>query len=200
MTDLFPKFFEGNEYFIDEKVNFLKFENEYKVYDEFGRQIGAIKQKLSAWHKIRRMLINKAIQPFTLHITDIDGNMVAVIHRGWTFWMSKIEVRNAEGNMLGTIAQKFKLLKPRFVLSDSNNSNIAEINGDWKAWSFAITDNTGKSIGNIDKKWAGAMKEIFTSADKYNVTIAPEVVENQNKIVIVSAAITIDMVLKESKN
>ena len=43
------------------------------------------------------------------------------------------------------------------------------------------------------------MKEIFTSADKYNVSLAPDFSNLENKKVILSAAITIDMVLKESK-
>ena len=47
MQKPFPKFFVGNEYFIDEKVNLLKFENEYKVYDGNGQQIGSVIQKIS---------------------------------------------------------------------------------------------------------------------------------------------------------
>ena len=43
------------------------------------------------------------------------------------------------------------------------------------------------------------MKEIFTSADKYNVHIEPGYSNIEHKIVILSSAITIDMVLKESK-
>jgi uncharacterized protein YxjI len=43
------------------------------------------------------------------------------------------------------------------------------------------------------------MKEFFTSTDKYYVNIHPSFNEDQNKINIVATAITIDMVLKESK-
>jgi uncharacterized protein YxjI len=51
----------------------------------------------------------------------------------------------------------------------------------------------------INKKWAGIAKELFTSADKYYVSIVPQYAEDQNKMNIVITAITIDMVLKESK-
>lgn len=76
---------------------------------------------------------------------------------------------------------------------------IAEITGDWKAWNFKITDASNNQIGTISKKWAGAMQEIFTTADKYNVNINADYSNLENKIVILSGAITIDMVLKESK-
>jgi hypothetical protein len=43
------------------------------------------------------------------------------------------------------------------------------------------------------------MQEIFTSADKYNVNINTDFSSMENKVAILAGAITIDMVLKESK-
>jgi hypothetical protein len=43
------------------------------------------------------------------------------------------------------------------------------------------------------------MKEMFTTADKYNVELDLIDFELFDRIAILSAAITIDMVLKESK-
>ncbi len=198
MQNPFPRFFEGNEYFIDEKVNLLKFENEYKVYDGSGQQIGSVLQKLSIGQKILRLLVNKKMMPFHLEIVDTNGSIQATISRGWTFWMSKIQVHDSLGMHLGTIRQKFTFLKPIFQIFGSMDNQIAEISGDWAAWNFLIKDHNGVEIGTIDKQWAGAMKEVFTSADKYNVSIVPAVIEDKNKIVIVATAITIDMVLKET--
>ena len=113
--------------------------------------------------------------------------------------MSKITITDGNGILAGTIKQKFKFFKPEFVISDNNGQEIAKINGDWKAWNFEISDSNGLSIGSISKKWAGAMKELFTSADKYNVSLNSEIKDNLRKIAILSVAITIDMVLKESK-
>jgi uncharacterized protein YxjI len=200
-TSIFPQFFAGNDYFIDEKVNFFRFENAYKVYDAEGIQIGVIAQKLSAGAKMLRLLLNnaKAMMPFALEIRDMQDEKLVTIRRGWTFWTSKIALEDANGIVIGRIKQKFRLFRPTFNIFDADGQQIGSITGDWKAWNFGITDNEGASIGKITKKWAGAMKEIFTSADKYNVSIAPEVAEDTRKIAIVATAITIDMVLKESK-
>jgi uncharacterized protein YxjI len=195
----FPEFFESNEYFIDEKVGYFKFSNEYKVYDGTATPVGRIVQRVSGWHKVLRLFLNKAMFPFTLEIVDNNDAVLVTIKRGWTFWMSKITILDAEGNVSGLIKQKFKLLKPRFQILNAEGEQIAEINGDWKAWNFGITDNNGRAIGFINKKWAGVAKELFTSADKYQVTIIPEYAEDQNKVNIVATAITIDMVLKENK-
>ena len=195
----FPEFFESNEYFIDEKVAFLKFHNEYKVYDNTATQVGTIVQRVSGWHKFLRLFLNKALFPFSLEVIDNNQKVLVSIRRGWTFWLSKITIEDGEGAVTGVIKQKFRLLKPRFQIFGAQGELIAEIKGDWKAWNFGITDATGNPIGSINKKWAGVAKEFFTSADKYYVTIDPAYAEDRNKIAIVATAITIDMVLKESK-
>ncbi len=199
MSVFFPEFFESNEYFIDEKVQFFKFHNEYKVYDPMGLHVGSVNQHVSGWHKVLRLFLSKAMFPFHLEVSDNNGKLLASIDRGWTFWMSKITIKDGNGSVSGYIRQKFRFLKPRFQIFDQNETQIAEINGDWKAWVFNITDNNGSQIGTINKKWGGVAKEFFTSADKYHVSIVPEYAEDRNKMNIVVTAITIDMVLKESK-
>lgn len=196
---IFPEFFAHDTYFIDEKVNLFKFENAYKVYDTEGRQIGNIVQKLSGWQKMLRLIIDKKVQPFTLDITDMNGTKSVTIKRGWTFFMSKITILDANAMPIGYIRQKFKLFKPVFHVLDAAEQNLAEIKGDWAAWDFTIKDDKEMQIGTISKKWNGALKEIFTTADKYVVSIAPECREDIKKVAIVASAITIDMVLKESK-
>jgi len=192
-------FFDSNSYFIDEKVNFLKFENSYQVYNNKGDKIGAVRQKLTFKQKMLRLLFKKQMSPFLLDIVNINNELVASVSRGWTFFMSRITIQDAHGSKIGTIQQKFKVFKPTFKIFNSSEILIAEINGDWKAWNFIITDASNVQIGTISKKWAGAMQEIFTSADKYNVTFDSNYSNKENKVVILAGAITIDMVLKEFK-
>ncbi|WP_306350546.1 LURP-one-related/scramblase family protein [Flavobacterium sp. '19STA2R22 D10 B1'] len=193
-------FFDSNSYFIDEKVNMFKFANEYKVFDNKGTQIGAIKQRLTTGQKMLRLVVSKAMLPFHLEIVNEKDQVQASINRGWTFFMSSIIISDYKGAKIAEIKQKFKLFKPRFIINDKNSRLIAEINGDWKAWNFNITDPQQKPVGQISKKWAGAMKEIFTTADKYNVTIEEAYPETDHKAAIVSCAICIDMILKENNS
>ena len=200
MSLFFPEFFESNEYFIDEKLQFFRFHNVYKIYDGMGLPVGMVTQHVSGWHKFLRLFLKKSMFPFHLQVTDNNNRVLASINRGWTFWMSKITIKDGNDVVTGSIKQRFRLLKPRFQIFDAAEIQIAEINGDWKAWNFSITDPNGLQIGSINKKWAGLAKEFFTSADKYYVNIVPEYAEDRNKMNIVITAITIDMVLKESKN
>ena len=193
------EFFKNDEFLIDEKVQFIKLTNEYSIYNNVGEKVGYVAQKLTTWQKIRKMLLNPAMQPFLLEIRDANGNVAVQIRRGWTFWMSKINITDGTDQPLGYFQQKFKLFKPTFLIFNSKDEKVAEITGVWKAWNFKIVSSDGSEIGTINKKWAGILKEAFTTADKYYVSVNKEYAEDNNKVVILSAAITIDMVMKESK-
>jgi len=164
-------FFDSNNYFIDEKVNYFKFENVYKVFNDKGNEIGSVNQKLSTGQKFLRLLIHKSMLPFLLEIKDVNGNLQTSISRGWTWFMSTIIIDDSKGNNIGSIQQKFKLFKPTFTIYNKFGQLIAVITGDWKAWEFQIKDANDKQIGTISKKWNGIMKEVFTTADKYNVDL-----------------------------
>jgi uncharacterized protein YxjI len=137
--------------------------------------------------------------PFHLDIRDANNNLLSSLKRGWTLFVSTITISDSNGIEIGIIKQRFKLFKPKFEIYTMENTLVATISGDWTAWDFAICDSQGKQIGTISKKWAGALKEVFTTADKYNVSIDPSYTSKTSKIAIVSSAITIDMVLKENK-
>lgn len=190
---------QNNDFLIDEKVSFFKFENQYKIFNEDGHQIGSVQQKMSLGQKFLRMIISPSILPFKIEIYDEKEALIIQASRGWTFWMSKISIEDEQGVALGFIKQKFKLFSPKFEVLDSQNMKIAELSGDWKAWDFQLKNTQGQTLAIIHKKWNGAMKEIFTTADKYKVSIDAEIVNDILKKIVLSSAITIDMVLKERK-
>jgi uncharacterized protein YxjI len=191
-------FFDSTNYFVDEKVNFLKFENSYQIFNNKGERIGDIKQKQSVGQKLLSLLLNKKTLPFYLEITDANEIKQASISRGWTFFMSTITIKDGDDHEIATIKQTFRFLKPLFKIIDNSGEQIAEISGDWNAWDFSIKNSADVEIGSISKKWAGALKEIFTSADKYMVEMTTLKLNKETKIAILSGALTIDMVLKEN--
>ncbi|MGJ8760574.1 MAG: phospholipid scramblase-related protein [Polaribacter sp.] len=192
-------FFDLKTYFIDEKVNIFKFKNCYKVFNDKGNEVGSVNQTLTSGEKAIRFILNKTMLPFQLEVKDASGNLQASISRGWTFFMSTIRIDDAKGNTIGTIKQKFKLLKPTFKIYNKSEELVAVITGDMKAWNFQVNDASDKEIGTITKKWNGALKEVFTTADKYKVDLNAGFTDEANKIVILSSAITIDIVWRESR-
>jgi len=190
------KFFNNNTFVIDEKVQVLTFSNGYKVSNAEGKQIGFIKENIPGSRLLLQLLFSKHNLPMTLEVHGADGSVVASLTRGWTLFMSKVKVLNENGQQVATIKQKFGL-KPKFEIYDNNENKIADIQGDWKAWNFNITDASGAQIGSVSKKWTGLARELFTDADKYVVNLDESVTGEAQRISIVSMASVIDMILKE---
>jgi uncharacterized protein YxjI len=87
-------------------------------------------------------------------------------------------------------------LKPKLDILAPDGSVIGKIAGDWRGWNFTVSDMNGAPIGAVNKKWNGAMKELFTTADRYHVSISPQL-PGTYRTAIISAAVTLDMVLHE---
>lgn len=196
----FPKLFELNTVIVNEEMSVFRFENKYQLLNEAGELVGYVCQKLSTGAKIARLFMSKAMLPFELEIQDTDQKVLAKIKRGFTFFMSKVDVFNNNEKLIGRFQGKFKLLGSRFDLEDEDGKKLGKIEGDFRGWDFKIFNNEGQQIGTVNKKWAGALKEIFTTADKYKVEIDEHVEENEDKMVILSVAIAVDMIMKENNN
>lgn len=192
-------FFNSGSYFIDQNVRFFKFGNTYNIYNDKGEKIGLVNQQMTGWQKVLRLLLKPAMLPFFLEIRNADEQIEAIVKRGWTFFMSTITITNQDGMQIGSIKQKFKLFKPTFIIYDASGTQIASIVGNWTAWDFVIKNESDLEVGKINKKWAGAAKEIFTTADKYNVSFDYNYQDPSKKILALSGAICIDMVFKNNK-
>jgi uncharacterized protein YxjI len=138
------------------------------------------------------------MMPLNLEISDMSGKTLVSLRRGWCFWLSEISILDENGRDMAKIKQKFKFVNSEFNILDIRGSQIGTILGDWKAWNFTITDNRNAEIGVITKKWAGAAKELFTTADKYVVSIKPETTDNVKRKAIIAAAVVVDMIMKEN--
>jgi hypothetical protein len=68
----------------------------------------------------------------------------------------------------------------------------------WRAWDFSIQDQGGGEVARINKKWAGLLKEGFTTADNYVLNITGEVSPDL-RLMIVAAAAGIDTALKQDE-
>ncbi len=113
---------------------------------------------------------------------------------------SKIKVSDAEGTERGAILQENVVGKKHFALVNGRADRIGSIDGEnWMSWDFAIHDSTGAEVGRITKKWAGILKEGYTTADTYVLQIEAEVSSDLRLLMFASAA-GLDVALKQDDN
>ncbi|MRX70388.1 Scramblase [Flavobacterium resistens] len=188
-------FFEASNYFIQEKKSY---HNRYQIFNSKKEGVGSIKLKQTFRKKILKFVLGRAMLPFMLEIRSTNGQLEASISRKGISLISKTIISDSSGKKIGRIKKKISFFKYSFKILNATDEVIAEIIGDRKKRSFIVIDSSKSQIGTIDKKWATAIKRLFKTSDKYNVNIKTNCSHENEKIAILSSAITIDLIIKKS--
>ena len=99
--------------------------------------------------------------------------------------------------MVGGFQQKFFSIGGAFDVCDTTGNALCSLKGKWTGWEFRFLAGD-REFARVTKKWAGAGKELFTTADNYVLEIDNSVApDNPVRELIMAAVMCIDMVLKE---
>lgn len=191
---------ELQEYLIKEQVAFMKLSDVYDIFDpNSGEQVGQAKEVVGGFTKFLRLLINKKLMPLTVECREHpEGALVFTMKKPVALFRERVEVFDASGNMLGYFKSKIFSLGGGFYVYDKDDKQFAEIKGKWTGWEFKFQTPEGEVLGEVTKKWAGVLKELFTSADNYVVKISPQLKEQPvAKMLLLAAALAIDIVYYE---
>jgi uncharacterized protein YxjI len=185
---------------VNQKAKLIEVNNEYAIYDQNGRQLGAVRQVgQSMAKKIIRVV--SSYDQFMTHkfqVVDTQGNVVLALTRPAKLVKSRIIVQDGMGNEIGQIIQQNAIGKIRFGL-ESGGNQWGSINAEnWRAWNFNIQDHTGNEIARITKTWEGLAKTMFTTADNYVVQIHRPL-EDPLRSLVVAAALGVDTALKQDQ-
>ncbi len=187
-------------YFVREHVGMFKLHEAFDILDpDSGELLALAYEEASFARKMLKLLVNKKMLPFKVHLTDSEDRKLLTIERGFTFLRSRVRVLDNNGRLIGSFQQRLLSIGGRFDLFDEKNEKIAELKGNFIGWNFQFLDLKGKLIGKVTKKWAGVGKEFFTSADNYVVALEPKTDPKTIGPLLLCAALCIDMVLKEDK-
>lgn len=192
-------FVNRNVLVIEQKAKFVELTNEYRVLDETGNEIGVIRQEGQS--KARKLLrLVSSIDQFLTHrlsLYDAAGAKVLDIVRPAKVLKSRLQVLDGDGAERGWIVQENVVGKKRFGLQGTGGERLGSINAEnWRSWDFAIEDSGGSEVGRITKRWAGILREGFTTADRYLLHVAAEVPADLRLLMFASAA-GIDTALKQ---
>lgn len=193
------EYLSRNVFFVKEHVGLLKAANNYDIHDP---ETGAIvmecrEEHLGFFSKLLRFTDFKRTTPFDIQIKTPDGQQVVRVKRGVSFFISDVSVLNENDQHIGGFKQKFFSVGGAFNILDTSGSPVCQLNGSWSGWDFRFTAG-GVELAHISKEWAGAGKELFTSADNYVLQISDSVPSDSViRQLILAAVMCIDMVLKE---
>jgi len=180
--------------FVKEQVALLKLRDTYDLLEAEGlSSVGQAKDEPEAWAKWARLLVKKALLPTTLNVYAPNAPFPQLsIHKRPGFFRTRLEIRDAQGQLLAQVISKVFTLGGALIIQDGARQPIGELKGDWKGWDYKASLQ-GQDIGRVTKKWAGIAKELFTNADQYLV----ESHQPQHFKLLLGLALAVDLVYKE---
>ncbi len=183
---------------VNQKAKLLEISAEYAIFNQEGNQIGAVRQVgQSMIKKVVRVV--SSLDQFMTHsfqVVDMAGNVQLALTRPAKLVKSKVEIRDAQGTIVGLVQQENMVGKIRFGLM-VGGQRIGSINAEnWRAWNFSIQDAGGNEVARITKTWEGLAKTLFTTADNYVVQIHQALPEPMRSMVVASA-LCVDTALKQ---
>ncbi len=188
-----------NLFLIKEHVGIFKAANNFDVFEPTGgaKLMECREPDLGFFTKLLRFTDYKRMTPFNVVVTTPDGQKVLSIRRGVSLFLSKVEVLDENGRVVGGFKQKFFSIGGAFRVLDARENEVCTLKGKWTSWEFQFLRGE-KELAKVSKKWAGLGKELFTSADNYALSISDSVpADDDVRILIMAAVLCIDMVLKE---
>lgn len=189
----------NNLFFVKEHVGMFKAANNYDVFDPNTNQkiIECREPNLGIFTKMLRFTDYKRMTPFEVELRTPEGQPVLTVKRGISLFLSRVEVLDEHGILVGSFKQKLFSIGGKFDVLDAQDKVLCTLRGKWTSWDFRFMQGE-RELGSVSKKWAGLGKELFTTADNYMLSIQESVSpDDKVRILILAAVMCIDMVLKE---
>jgi uncharacterized protein YxjI len=171
--------------------------NRYIIMDETGNLLGRIIEKGGGlWNIIKRNFF-RSHRPFEVHIYDNENTELLVLKRSFYFFFSDLYIYK-KNRKIGHVRRRFKLFGTKYDFNNGEGRTFASIHaGIFRIWKFPIVNKMGASAGHIVKKWrgfdlGGILTEAFTDADTFLIDYGQENWSQEQKEIILSAAVAVD--------
>ncbi len=193
--------FNTSTLIVSQKAKLIEINNQYTVSNDQGQVLATVNQVGQSKAKKVLRLVSNLDQYMThkLEIAEPNGDVIMRLTRPRKIIKSTVIVADANDNEIGRIVQENMIGKIHFAM-EVNGQKVGAIRAEsWFAWDFRIEDASGNEIARIDKTWAGALTELFTTADNYAVSIKTTI-EQPLLSLVVAAALSVDTALKQDSN
>jgi len=166
--------------------------NQYAIQDAQGKELGTVVEKSGGIFATLRRGFLRSHRPLEIAVFDRDRAQVLSLSRPFFFLFSSLSVSGPRGERVGHVLRRFGVLYKRYDLFDALGHRFAQIAGPrWRLWTFPVEGANGITA-TISKKWSGLAREVFTDADTFRIDFGPGGWGEEQRAVILAAAISID--------
>ena len=172
--------------------------NKYEVQTKDAKSIGFVaEQGKGAMDFVMRNFLGHW-RTFELYIFNSDRKQVAKVTNPFRFYFRELNLTNEAGEQIGQIKKKFALVNKKFSLSLPGGEKYSVSSPFWRIWTFPVKRD-GKKVAEIRKVWSGAVKEIFTDSDNFEIEFIDPSLSLQAKNLLLAAGVYVDLIYFEKK-
>jgi len=194
---------ECNSFAIQEHKKILSSVQSYDMKNgETGELVGSAREDIGVLTKTLRWVVSKQFLPTKVEVREKpDDSLVFTLSRGWYLFRSRVEVRDAQGELVGYFKSKFFTISGGFHVYDKNDKYFAHVKGRLLGFDYRFLTEDGKvELGQVSKViggMAGVARELFFSADHYFLKINPDLTEQpMAKMLLLAATLAVDIIYK----
>ncbi len=184
------------KYAISEEVGATSLNEFFKIADpESGETLAVVEEQSSTVQMIAKAFLDKAFLPVRLLMKNPAGEKIIEISQPSSFLRSVFTVKNADQKTLCVFKQRLSLFRPGIDVVDGNGQKLGSLDGNWRFRSFQFKDNNGNVLASIRHQYAGIARELFTTADDYEIDIHGD---SSMTLISLAAVICIDFIYHEN--
>jgi uncharacterized protein YxjI len=173
--------------------------NKYEILDQNLQLIGfaaeqgkggfklLLRQFLGHWRTFEILFFNEKRQP-----------LLKAIHP-FRWYFERLDVEDMQKRPLGSIEKRFSLFHKCFDVIGNDGRVLFEVRSPiWKIWTFVFRRGFQEKAV-VSKKWSGLLSESFTDKDKFLVDFQDPSLSDQERNLLLVAAVYIDLIYFEKK-
>lgn len=184
------------KYAISEEVGATSLNEFFKIADpENGETLAVVEEQCTTGQMIAKAFLDKAFLPVKLLMKTPAGEKILEITQPASFMCSVFTVKNADDKVLCVFKQRMSIFKPGIDVIDGNGQKLGTLDGNWRFRSFQFKDNNANALASIRHQFAGLAKELFTTADDYELDIHGD---SSMTLISLAAVICIDFIYHEN--
>lgn len=172
--------------------------NKYRILDENMRPIAYAAEVSSGFLATLTRIFLKHWRSFEIHIFNQEKERLYIAHFPFRWFFKTLNLRHESGLPIGHLQQRFAIFSKKFSVYGPQGELLAEIKSPFfKVWTFEFKKN-GRKLGSLEKKWSGALTEIFTDKDNFTVTFAQTELSLETKTLMMVTCLMVDIIYFEN--
>ncbi len=174
--------------------------NKYELTDPAGVQIAfAVEQRAVGLLGVLGRQLLGHWRRFDLTFYDEERRPLFRADHPFQWILGRLDILAVDETPLGRLQQRFGILTRAFDLLDLQGHVLLEMRAKiWKPWTFPIYRH-GQEVARIEKRWSGALKEVFTDTDNFTIRFHGGGFSEEERRGILAMALLIDLTWFEHK-